>query len=292
MQALAIVARWLQQAAPVAALAAADPLRLDLPPFLGPGQSASLTATALRHLAALYMLAELEETGVFIVAEALADARDQLPFLSVDAARMLDQMARAKTTSWDRPRRDALFARLFGIGAATRDATMNHAFMQSFASLCAALARYELEDRLTLARGPGATREAQLRYAASALLYNLAPRSTGIVTQAMQQIHHQLQQAIAVLSERSVLAHFQARTMWDVLRTVLGEATPDLGRIIRRADSGVQVFEWLTSVMGLLNGAPARLVPTGAPVFISAAQWLEATGLTSIVNPTSQRAAA
>jgi hypothetical protein len=216
------------------------------------------------------------------VTEALAGARDRLQFLSVEAARRLDEIARARMT-WDRARREALFARLFGIGAgSTRDAAaVNNDFLQTLASLCLALARYEEEDRLS--GSPGASREAQLRYAASSVLYNLGPRQSGITSIAAQEIHHQLQQAVAILGDRSLLGQFRAQSIWDLLRILLDGSAADNGRILRRGESGVQVFDWLATVMSALGGpGNARLVPRGASVFVHAAQWLEATGFTSI----------
>ena len=49
-----------------------DPLRLNLPPLLS-GEENGLTPseTALRAMAAIYLQAELEQTGLIIVAEAL-----------------------------------------------------------------------------------------------------------------------------------------------------------------------------------------------------------------------------
>ena len=269
-----LVSSWLEPLS----ISFSDPIRLDLPPLPGLGQQSTINASALRTLAALYLHAELEQTGIMVVAEALAQARDRLQFLSIDAARKLDELARSQPTSWDRARRGAIFARLFGIGETTRDATTNHAFLQSFTSLCVALLRYEQDDAAT-------SRDATLRYSASAVLYNLAPRHSGAATLAAQQIHRQLQQSIAILSDASVRSHFQSQTMWDVLRNILGDATPDLGRIIRRADSGVRIFDWIASVMNILNAPPlTRLVPRGASVMNSAAQWLEATGVQGVVQ--------
>ncbi len=291
---LALVAQWLERRPVLLHTLASDPLRLDLPPVLGPGQATSITAGALRALAALYLEAELEQTGVLVVAEALAQARDRLAFLSVEAARRLDEMVRAENTSYERPRREAIYARVFGIGAVSRDAAVNHEFQQSFASLCASLIRIDQAFAFPLGGAPSATQIATLRFTASSVLHNLAPRHSGVVVLAAQQIHRQLQQAFAVLGDRSVMSHFQAQSMWDVLRAVLAEATPDLGRIIRRAESGVRVFDWLATVMGnLTQSSTTPIVGPGAPVFVSAAQWLEATGLTSIgPNPVERRATA
>lgn len=287
MRTLALVAQWLErQPALLHALDAADPLRIDLPPVLTPGQATSINASALRALAALYFQAELEQTGLLIVAEALADSRDRLGFLSVEAARRLDEMARNRARSYERTRREAIYARVFGIGAASRDASVNHEFQQAFSSLCMALVRYDEDVRL--GGTMRTTREATLRFSASAVLYNLAPRHSGAVVIAAQQIHQQLQQAVAVLSDRSVTGQFRAQSMWDVLRAILGDATPDLGRIIRRSESGVKIFDWLATVMGVLNGTVPIAIGSAA---LSAAQWLEATGITNVTSTQALREA-
>jgi len=72
LRAMALAAGCLRaDAAVLAAAAAADPLRLDLPPLPAGSRDASITPASLRALAALYLQANLEDAGIVTVAELL-----------------------------------------------------------------------------------------------------------------------------------------------------------------------------------------------------------------------------
>jgi hypothetical protein len=281
---LALVAKCLHSSAATAlALGAnADPLRLDLPPANGP---ATLTPAALRILAALYFEAELEEAGVIAVAEILADARMSLGAIDESAARTLEDFAHRMRGWYDRPSREMIFARVFGIGGrATRDegAAVNHAFSQVFATFCAAVVRYAvLRD------------EASMRRTANDLLNNVAARQFGNTLYAGQKIDEELRAAVAILGDASIGARFQARGMWDLLRHLLGDGTPDLGRILSRARAGLRVLLWMSSELGeLARSSPSRvLVPANHELFALCAQWLDASGLAA-PSPVERRALA
>jgi hypothetical protein len=66
---------------------------------------------------------------------------------------------------------------------------------------------------------------------------------------------------------------------------VAGDATPDFGRLLARGQGGMAILVWLATVLGALNDTASRLVGRGDPIFASAAQWLQATGLTSTGEP-------
>jgi hypothetical protein len=281
---LALVAACLHSSAATAlALGAnSDPLRLDLPPVNGP---TTLTPASLRIMAALYFEAELEQAGIIAVAEILADARMSLGTIDASAARKLDDFAQ-KTRGWyDRPSREMIFARVFGIGGrATRDegAAVNHAFSQVFATFCAAVQRYGvLRD------------ETAVRRTANDLLNNVSSRQFGNTLYAGRKIDEELRAAIAILGDASIGARFQARGMWDLLRHLLGDDTPDLGRILNRARAGLRVLTWISSELSeLARTSPSRvLVPANHEIFAWCAQWLDASGL-SVPSPIERRAMA
>jgi hypothetical protein len=274
---MALAAECLRRNAAVLA-ATTDPLRLDLPPLAAGSREATITASVVRALAAMYLQANLEDAGVLAIAELIGQSRDQLRFIDAAAAQKLEPFAHPPSDVYTRPQREALFARVFGLGGATQQSAANHEFEQLLAGLCVALQRCEEEFRLS--GDVGATRGAALRYAASAVLFNLAPRQYGNTLLATRTIDRQLRQAIAALSDRSVLAQFRAANAWQIIRAVAGDATPDLGRLIARGQSGMAVLTWVATVLGALNGT-APIVSRADAVFLSAAQWLQATGLTT-----------
>ena len=282
---MALAAECLRgNAAVLAAASGADPLRLDFPPLPAGSRDATITASALRALAAMYLQANLEDAGVLAIAELLGQSRDQLRFIDAGAAQKLEPFAHPPHDAYARPQREAIFARLFGVGA-TQQSAANHEFEQLLAALCVALQRCEEEFRFS--GDLGAARDAALRYAASALLFNLAPRQYGNTLLAAGAIDRQLRQAIAALSDRGILAQFRAANLWQIIRAVAGDATPDLSRLVTRGQSGMAVLLWLANVLGALNGT-ARIVGRSDAVFMPAAQWLQATGLTTAGAPAAE----
>ncbi|MES1245542.1 MAG: hypothetical protein ABUT39_28310 [Acidobacteriota bacterium] len=281
--ALALAAGCLR-AVPAAHLALAagdDPLRLELPPLLDP-RATGPSPAALRGLSALYLQAEMEQAGILIATEALADARAGLA-LPVPAAAKLEDFVRQAREVPGFPDRARLYARLFGLGPAAigSGAAVNHAFQQIFATWCLGLLRYAAEHRP--GRVPGPTREAALRASTLELVLNLAPRADGHALLAGRRIEGQLRRAIAVLSDAGVGGALGMGTLglWQTLRRVLGDATPDLGRLIARGESGVALLASLPDLLPELQASrPGRpLLPAASPLYVHASRWLEATGL-------------
>jgi hypothetical protein len=283
LRAMALAADCLRaDAAVLAAATAADPLRLDLPPLPAGSRDATITPAALRALAALYLQANLEDAGIVAVAELIGQSRGHLRYLDAAAAQKLEPFTHPPSDAYPRPAREAIFARVFGLGGATAESAANHEFEPLLARLCAALQRCEEDTRLG---DVSAARMAALRYAASAVLFNLAPRQHGNTLLAGRTLDRQLRQAIAALSDRSVLGQFRAANLWQVIRAVAGDAAPDFGRLLRRGQAGMAILVWLAAVLGSLNDTTSRLVGRGDAIFASASQWLQATGLTSTGEP-------
>jgi len=268
----------------VAVLAAAnspDPLRLDLPPLATGSRDATMTASAMRALAALYLQANLEDAGVLVIAELLGQSIGQLRFVDAAGAQKLQPFAHPPGDFYARPQREAIFARVFGLGGATSQSAGNVEFERQLAGLCVALQR--CEEDLRLSGAAGTARVAALRYAASAVVFNLVPRQYGDTLIATRTVDRQLRLAIAALSDRSVLAQFRAANLWQVIRAVAGDATPDISRLLARGQSGMAVLIWLATMLGNLAGT-GPIVGRGDAVFTSAAQWLQATGLDTAVS--------
>ena len=265
-----------ENAAVLAAGNGADPLRLDLSPLKAGSRDATITTSAMRALAALYLQANLEDAGVLVVAELLGQSRAQLRLVDRAGAEKLEPFTHPPAEAFNRPQRESVFARVFGLGGASEQTAGNHEFEQLLATLCVALQKCEEELRLT--GNLGAQRDTALRYAASSVLFNLAPRQHGNVLFATRMIDRQLRQAIAALSDRSVLAQFRATNLWQVIRAVAGDAAPDLSRLLARGQSGMAVLSWVAAVLGAI-ATTERIVWRGDAVFTAAAQWLQAMGL-------------
>jgi hypothetical protein len=278
-----------------------DPLRLEIPPVIGADRPPP--PEAVRALGALYLHSELEQAGVVPVAELLAAERVSLDVRSVEAAARLDRFARRSTEWYDRAQRAVLFARLFGVGQAAGaegGADVNHEFPERMAALCR-----ELVDATAAARDPyrrgsrygrsgsGGSYDsrggAYVRRAALDVLANVSPRLRGSALVAGQRLQEQLREAIEVLNDPAVGASVGARGLWATVRAVLGDETPDLGRLVDRGQAGQRVLLWLASALPRL-GAGTDVLSGSDEAAASAGTWLQASGLESSAWP-AERAA-
>ena len=233
-------------------------------------------------MGALYLQANLELAGVVPAAEALVDARTTLDLPSERLAELLERFASQERGWYDRPSRDQLYARLFGLGAsATSDAgqTVNRAFEQLLATLCGALNRYAADQtRLGPARPE---HEAAVAAAANDLVANLALRQYGNSLFASQRLQTQLQAAIAVLKDPDVQALFHSTGFWVTLERILAPNAPDIPRLVERGQAGQHLLTWLAAAPPAA-GTPLNLQPA---VFQWAATWLAASGLDATTQP-------
>jgi hypothetical protein len=274
-----------------------DPLRLEIPPVAGSDRPPP--PEAVRGLAALYLHAELEQAGVVPVAELLAAERLSIDVRSVEAAARLDRFARRSAEWYGREQRAVLFARLFGDGPGAGagagphgGADVNREFGERLAALC-----HELDTAAQMGRDPyrrrsssyGAQANAYVRRAALDLLTNVSPRLRGNALVAGQRLQEQLREAIALLDDPAVGSVFGARGLWATVRAVLGDQTPDLGRLVDRGQSGQRVLLWLASVLPRLGGQ-GDVMAGSEETAAAAATWLQASGLGRSVRP-AERAA-
>ena len=268
-------------AAPVPSFASAldrDVFDISLPP--APGAAGDITADAVRAFAGMYLQAELEQAGVLIAAELLAGSRLQLPIRSETAARKLEAFAIDSRRWLTRDQRDYLFARVFGMGRAPSNAQANQDFQRLLLAWCAAVQAYDEETQWT-SGAPGGIRLERVRVAAAALTSNLASRQYGNALVAARQINTSLKQAIDLLGDPGMLQHFRVRTMWDVIRRVFGELTPDIGRLVTRGQAGSRLIAWIADHFAWTTRASAIAPPSvdlrAAAAF--AAQWMMASGI-------------
>ena len=88
---------------------------------------------------------------------------------------------------------------------------------------------------------------------------------------AATPIGEQLRAAAEVLNEQGMKALVGGRSLWDVVRFVLGDAAPDIGRLVARGQTGQEVLRWLATH----RGAPSSVTADAAA---AAARWLSASG--------------
>jgi hypothetical protein len=252
---------------------------LDLPPVTGGGST--LSAATLTALGTLYLQAELEQAGVIPAAEALADARASLELPSERTAERLEHFAQQQVRWYDRKSRNALFARVFGQGAAaTLEAgpIVNQDFDQRFAALCSAINRAASDE--IRGRPAPVDDEMRIRAAASDLLANLELRQYGNTLFAGRRIQEQLEASIALLKDPEVEALFHTRGFWPTVARILEPNVPDLARLLERGQAGQHLLDWLGSILGALGGgSAAAILAPDSRVYEWAARWLQSSGL-------------
>jgi hypothetical protein len=257
--------------AALGAEAGSDPFRLVVPPLVDPG-AADIDAATLETLAGLYLLAEVEQTGLLAAAELLVANRMSLDLRSVEAAELLEQTADNAQEWIARAAREDLFARVFGLGAAATSPHVlaNGEFGQLLADTCSAIADY---DRAAAFGGSLVGPRAQLSRAANRIRGNLALRRYGNTLIAAARIAAQAREAVTLLSHPGIVALVTGTSAWDVVRaTWPDDDRPDVERLLDLGRSGQQVITW--------TGAPeASRADPPQPVREAAAVWLQSAGL-------------
>lgn len=248
-----------------------DSFRLVVPPLVDPG-GADIDAATLETLAGLYLLAEVEQTGLLAAAELLVANRMSLDLRSAEAAELLESIATAAREWIPRAAREDLFARVFGLGAAATSPHVlaNGEFGQLLADTCSALTGY---DRAAGYGGSMAAARAQLTRAAGRVRGNLALRRYGNTLLAAARIAAQARAAVTLLGHPGIVALVTGVSAWDVVRATWPDGDrPDVERLLDLGRGGQQVITW--------TGTPeASVTDPAQPVRDAAAVWLQAAGL-------------
>jgi hypothetical protein len=257
-----------------------DPLEINLPAYGGAGPNA-VSRETLEIMASLYFQAELEQAGVIPIAELLTENRFSLQIRDAEAANIFEQFATRMRTEWyKREVREQIFARTFGLGVqATNDAgvTVNRNFETLFAQTCYALNRYQTQVQVN---SPPGAYVVPVEIAFKTLIQNLSSRVFGNTLSASNRIQSQLQAGINLLNHRGVTTLFQARNIWELIRNILGAETPDLQRIITRAQSGLRIIGWMAENLNAIQtGGLENALRNQSGIFNWAANWLHASGM-------------
>ncbi|MGQ0564368.1 MAG: hypothetical protein ACT4OK_04775 [Gemmobacter sp.] len=255
---------------------ASDGFLIDLPAYDGFG---TLARSDLEVMAALYFAAEVELTGLPLVAEALAEQRFALNLTDRGAAEALETLAAAMRDKWiDRALRNQIFLRVFGLGEADAnlgDTAVNREFEPRFARFCAAVMA-TVQDL----SGWGAPAGAAMRLA---LTGNLAGRAQGNTLVVAERLAAQVRLSVTALNHQGLATLFMGRTAWDVVRAVLGPDAPDLQAEVTQAQTGMRLLSWLTLHLEAVQAADAQgvidAVRAEAGLAGWAEQWLDAAGV-------------
>jgi len=254
---------------------------IDLP-GLDAGSDAVLDRGTLEVLATLYFVCELEGTHLVSVAEELAAHRFGLNLPDVSAARSLEELATRMRTGWvDRETRNRIALRVFGAGfvdTGIGDAQVNQSFDSLMARFCASLVHAFRGGRFARDRGELVV----VAHAGMALARNLASRAQGNTLLVSRRLVEQLQLCIVALNQPALAQLFMGRTLWDVLRGVLGSDAPDLERHVALAQSGMRVMAWLAEALDAVRQKDPRQIATriaAEPSLVAfATAWLDAAG--------------
>jgi hypothetical protein len=260
--------RWIPLAGMLAAVE--DPFRLDLP-VVGGDPAADIDAGTMEILGGLYLIAQLEQTGMLRVAELLIESRFELALTSTEAAELLDELAVESADWYPADQRDQLYARVFGLGPAvgSRSGPANGDLPQLIVGLCSAITAW---DDATRFGGTGATRRRTgVAQAVRLLRANLALRQYGNTLAAARRIAGQVRDSYALLIHPGVVALVGGIGMWDVVRALWDGAEPDIDRLVSLGQSGQQLIGWAGS-------APAEAGEPTASVVEAASLWLLGAG--------------
>ncbi len=257
-----------------------DPLKINLPTY-GTTGSDVINSENLSVMSVLYFQAELEQAGVIPVAELLTENRFSLQIRDAQAANKFEEFASQTRGQWyTRKLREQIFARTYGIGVQANNEAgvlINRDFEPLFGQTCYVLGRYQSQFQPSSIAGAYVT---PVEIAFRNLIQNLNGRIFSNTLSASKRIQTQLQMAIDLLNHRGVTRLFESRNIWELIRNILGNDTPDLQRIISRAQSGLRIIGWMAENLAAIQGTGLEsALFNESAVFSWASSWLHASGM-------------
>jgi hypothetical protein len=266
-------------ARPAATLAFSAPPSLeaiDLPP----GQVDEQEQARLRAVAALYLVAELEATGVVRAAEAVARlyASGALPGDIGTAGEQLLIFWRLRNQRFSHEERTAIYARMFGDGDGPLLAVRggrNDAFEGLLIDFADVVYSMEVRDGR-----PAPAVAVALRAAGQALMVNLVNRNSVLPDAAASELVDGVQSALAIFKIPGLQDALGTRSLWAALQAASRrylDAEIDIASRVIRGKSGMMLLAWLADVLGSIYD-DRRPVHVPEPAVVKAAgQWMEAT---------------
>ena len=273
-------ARTLQRYGAPAMAAALSVEPVPLPPLHATGPD-GLDRSKLESIAALYMYAELETSGLMQLAELIVEQRVTLPIRDRALSQLLEEFATAQRGAWyDDTRRAQVFQQLFGFGGARDFRKLLQLLATQLGKMAQALTP---TDRQYAARGVGMVVET--------MLTDIDRRQIASVGHTAQVLNRQLRSAVAVLGHPGLHQLYQARDMWSLLEKLAvspSGATPQVNDIVRRAQTGQFMLRWLAEHLGTLRAQPSQagdLAAATPALFNHADMWLVAAASLAAPSP-------
>lgn len=239
----------------------------------------------VRAIAAMYLAAQIEETGLLSTVETLSGIAVS-GAVQVDlgsAAGLIETFWQQRNERFRENERRAFYTRLFGEhpGDATASsggrAVSNEAFENLMIDLGESL--YKLDENALSADYGSPHAQNRLVVAARNLAENLLNNGGGMTAFAAHEILNTIQSAVRILQQHAVQHAFGTSSMWTAVRAIASRylhLDRDTSSFVARGKSGLVLLSWLADVLPHINDAHP-LITLDHPAIGAATEWLEAS---------------
>ena len=218
-----------------------------------------LPVNILASGAADYLFELGERLGIFRLADAIVLnwSSGAIDVVDGEAAHKLYRYWKLRDDRSTEEERGMLYKRVLNKGNASVLDRMvsNEYFMPLWQNLMSEAANYidkaeKLDEGVTEASPVSRSR---IHQATRELQYNLTEYCTGMAHMQVREVYSQLQEAISILQEEEILAHFggsRRKTMWSVIeqlsKTEFG-SSPNIAAHRSLAVDGNKIFQWIAN---------------------------------------------
>lgn len=230
-QALTQAQKKLQQYHRQVAQSLAELGDIDLPD----SASEQFSAQQLHLLGSLYVVAELENTGVIVAVEAIASlfASGSINMPIGEAGPKLARFWKQRGQRMSQGERYAIYQQVF-------DANTFRHFMRRWCESIMALGHH--------GASPDPQASVAYEYAAQSLLGSMSGRAEGMVSFAAGEIVQVLTDALAILKDKNLQMAFGVKNLWALVLSTQQEGDQNLARIqsyVDRGKAGQALFDAL-----------------------------------------------
>jgi hypothetical protein len=194
-----------------------------------------------------------EELRAFQVVDRLVEMsqRGELPLIKGSAGTQLYNYWREAPNRMREDERQTFYAMTLGLPTGQPGVAVNTEFQDlwlRFVSSVSSLVRESRVDQLLRSTLPASINQQQVKKAARDLAVNMSSRGYGMVFYAAADLQKQINEMIALLSDKELRATFGARDMWGVIdqvaQTELGGAR-NSSKYRMLATSGAIITSWM-----------------------------------------------